>query len=60
LQARQVKLCKLSDKDLALLAVKLLNERGVKEVTDVNVKVFVRIVRKYCEMSGEKYSVESP
>ena len=54
------KLCKLSDKDLALLAIKLLNERGVKEVIDVHVKVFVRIVRKYCEMFRERRSAESP
>jgi hypothetical protein len=42
-------LCKLSDKDLVLLAVKLMQERGVKEVTDIHVKTFVKIVKKYCE-----------
>jgi hypothetical protein len=34
--------------------------RGVREVTDVNVKSFVKIVKKYCEMFSEKYSAESP
>jgi hypothetical protein len=53
-------LCKLSDKDLALLAIKVMQERGVKEVTYVHVKSFVKIVKKYCEVFIEKYSVESP
>jgi len=43
------KLCKLSDKELALLAIKAIQERGVKEVTDVHVNAFVKIVKKYCE-----------
>jgi pyruvate-formate lyase-activating enzyme len=45
----QVKLCKLSDRDLALLAVKAMVEKGAREVTDVHVKSFVRIIKKYCE-----------
>jgi hypothetical protein len=56
----QAKLCKLSDKDIALLAVKALREKEAKEVTDVHVKTFVKIVKKYCEMSGERCSAESP
>ena len=60
MQARQAKLCKLGDRDLALIAIKLMQEKGAKEVTDVHVKVFVRIVKKYCEVFREKYSVESP
>jgi hypothetical protein len=52
-------LCKLSDKDLALLAIKALREKGVKEITDVHVKAFVKIVKKYCEMFRGKCSVES-
>jgi hypothetical protein len=50
LQARQVKLCRLGDRDLALIAIKLLQEKGAKEVTDVHVKSFVKIVKKYCEV----------
>jgi hypothetical protein len=54
------KICKLSDKELALLILKVLQERGVKEVTDVHIKSFVKIVKKYCEMFGERCSAESP
>jgi len=54
------KICKLSDKELVLLVLKVLQERGAKEVTDVHVKSFVVIVKKYCEMFREKYSAESP
>lgn len=53
-------LCKLSNKELVLLVLKVLQERGAKDVTDVYVKSFVVIVKKYCEMFREKYSVESP
>ena len=48
LQSRHVKLCKLGGRDLALITIKLLQEKGAKEVTDVHVEVFVRIVKKYC------------
>jgi hypothetical protein len=53
-------LCKLSDRDLALIVIKLLQEKGAKEITDVNVKTFVKIVKKYCEMFRERCSAESP
>ncbi|MCI4436303.1 MAG: hypothetical protein JHC33_05770 [Ignisphaera sp.] len=42
-------LCKLSDKDLALLAIKALKEKGAENITETHVKAFVRIVKKYCE-----------
>jgi hypothetical protein len=45
-------LCRLSDKDLALLAIKLLQEKGAKEVTDVHIKSFITIIRKVCELVG--------
>ena len=60
LQVRQVKLCKLGGRDLALIAIKLMQEKGAKEITDVHVEVFVRIVNKYCEVFREEYSAESP
>jgi hypothetical protein len=56
----QAKLCKLGDRDLALISIKVMQERGVENVTDVHVKSFVKIVKKYCDMFREKYSVESP
>jgi hypothetical protein len=39
----------LSDRDLALLAVKVAQDKGIKNVAGVHVKVFVRIVKKYCD-----------
>ena len=51
-------LCRLSDKELALLAIKLLSDRGAKEVSDAHVKSFMVIVRRYCEMLGEGDSHE--
>jgi hypothetical protein len=39
----------LSGRDLALIAIKLLQEKGAKEVTDVHVKTFMKIIKKYCE-----------
>jgi hypothetical protein len=37
-------LCRLSNKQLVLLALKLL-----KRTSDVHIKTFVRIVREYCK-----------
>ena len=52
--------CKLGGRDLALIAIKLMQEKGTKEVTDVHVETFVKIVKKYCKVFREKYSAESP
>jgi hypothetical protein len=49
-------ICKLSDKDLSLLAIKVLREKGSKEVTDVHVKSFIMIIRKMCEMLNKEQS----
>jgi len=47
-------LCKLSNKELVLLAIKVLQERGAKKVTDTYIKSVVLIIRKMCELLGEE------
>jgi hypothetical protein len=39
-----MKLCKMSDKDLALLATKL-----IENPTEIHIKAFIKIVRELCK-----------
>ena len=47
------KLCQMSDKDLALIAVKLL-----QTTTEVHIEAFIKIVRDMCKKSNHASSLE--